>query len=104
MEHLTKENFEVKIFKSEKPVALVFFANWCAPCKAYAPIFAEVADEFAGVANFCKADVDKLGAEAQGFGVSSIPATVILKNGTIISKTLGVLEKDVVAHEISKVL
>lgn len=70
---VTKENFEQEVLKSEVPVLVDFFANWCMPCKMFAPVLDEVADAYAGKLKIVKVDIDEAIQLAQKYRVMSIP-------------------------------
>lgn len=70
---VTKENFEQEVLKSEVPVLVDFFANWCMPCKMFAPVLEEVADAYANKLKIVKVDIDEAIELAQKYRVMSIP-------------------------------
>lgn len=70
---VTKENFEQEVLKSEIPVLVDFFANWCMPCKMFAPVLEEVAENYAGKLKIVKVDIDEAIELAQKYRVMSIP-------------------------------
>lgn len=90
---ITKENFENEVIKSEKPVLLDFFANWCGPCKMIAPYIEEIADERDDV-KVGKIDVDEEGELASAFGIFSIPSIIVMKEGKIASQAVGYRSKE----------
>ena len=90
--HLTKENFEAEVVKSEIPVLIDFFANWCGPCKMQTPILEELAEEVTN-AKICKVDVDAEPDLARQFGVMSIPTIMVMKNGEVTFKQPGLRQK-----------
>ncbi len=89
---LTNLNFEEEVMRSDKPVLIDFFANWCGPCRMVSPIVDEIAQERSDV-KVCKVDVDEQGELAAQFGVSSIPMLVVIKNGKVTAKQIGAVLK-----------
>jgi thioredoxin 1 len=87
--HVTKENFETEVLKSDKPVLIDFWAPWCGPCKMLGPVVEEVAGETAGKAKVCKVNVDEQPEIAEAFGVSSIPTLVVMKDGKVTNAAVG---------------
>ena len=91
----TTANFEEEVLKSEIPVLVDFYADWCGPCQMLAPVLEEVARELPQV-QFCKVDVDESPELAQKFGVMSIPTLVVLKQGKVITQNVGALPKNAI--------
>jgi thioredoxin 1 len=90
---LTQENFDTEVLKSEIPVLVDFWATWCGPCKAMAPILEEIASENAGKLKVAKLDVDSQSAIAQKYGVMSMPTFMIFKGGKQIAQAIGAMPK-----------
>ena len=90
--HITKDNFEELVKNSEKPVLLDFWATWCGPCRMIAPILEEIAKENANV-KVCKVNVDNEPELATKFGVMSIPALFVVKEGKITNQAVGAQPK-----------
>ena len=88
---VTKENFD-EIIKSEKPVLLDFYADWCGPCRMVAPIVHEIAEENDSVV-VAKINVDNEPDLAMKFGVMSIPTLVVMKNGEEVNRATGARSK-----------
>lgn len=91
--HITKDNFETEVLKSEKPVLVDFFATWCGPCRMVAPVLEEIAEENENI-KVVKIDVDQEPGLAQKFGVTSIPLLVVIKDGQVVNQSLGAKPKE----------
>ena len=90
--HITKENFENEVVKSEKVVLLDFFASWCGPCRMVSPIIDEIAEENEHIV-VGKVDVDAQSELATQFQVYSIPTLVVLKDGKVLKQSTGAKSK-----------
>ena len=90
---LTTENFENEVLKSDKPVIIDFWAEWCGPCQAFSPIIDEVAEERKDI-KVCKINVDQQRQLAAKFKVMSIPTLLIIKDGEIKNRSVGLISKD----------
>ncbi len=91
--HITKENFEQEVLKSDKPVLLDFWASWCGPCRMLAPILDELAAENSEV-KVVKINTDEQPELAAQFNVMSIPALFVMKDGEITNRSVGVQPKE----------
>lgn len=101
---LTDANFDSEISKATVPVLVDFWAPWCGPCKAVAPILEELAGEYAGKAVIAKMNVDENMATPAKFGVRSIPNMVIIKNGGEVGRVIGAQPKTNIKSAIDKTL
>ena len=91
---LSSENFEKEVLKSEKPVLVDFYADWCGPCNAMAPVIEELATELDGKAKVGKINVDENSDIAVEYNVMSIPTLIVFKNGKEEKRLVGVRDKE----------
>lgn len=91
--NLTNHSFEEEVLKSELPVLVDFWAEWCGPCKAIAPILDELAIKYAGKVKFTKLNVDEHQATSIKYSVRSIPTLILFKDGTASATKSGALPK-----------
>ena len=101
---LTDSNFEELVIKSDKPVLVDFWAEWCGPCRMITPLVHELADEYNGRAVFGKVDVDSNVGISSKYGIRNIPTILFFKNGEIADKQVGAVPKKVLAEKIDKLL
>ena len=90
--NITKNNFQSEVLNSEKPVLLDFWASWCGPCRRVSPIVDEIADE-RGDLKVGKINVDEQPELASQFHIMSIPTLIVIKNGEITNRSVGVSPK-----------
>lgn len=97
----TDENFESEVLKSEIPVLVDFFAEWCGPCKMLAPTVEQIAAEYEGKWKVGKVDVDQSPMVAQQFGIQSIPTIIFFKDGQAVDKMMGFQSKDKIVEKMA---
>lgn len=89
----TDGNFEEEVLKSEHPVLVDFWAEWCGPCRMIGPVVEEMASEYAGKAKIGKVNVDVNPEVSVKYGIRSIPALLIFKNGEVVDQIIGAVPK-----------
>lgn len=94
-------NFETEVLKSDRPVLVDFYADWCGPCKMMAPIVEEIAKEVDGKAKVGKINVDENPDIAVEYNVMSIPTLIIFKNGKETKRFVGVTDKEELIKELN---
>ena len=94
----TVSNFESEVLRSDQPVLVDFYADWCGPCRMLAPVLEEIAREYEGGVKVGKVNVDEQMELAQKFGVSSIPLLVVFKDGQPVAKSLGYRPKEEIVN------
>lgn len=90
---VTDANFEQEVLKSEKPVVVDFWAEWCGPCRMVGPVIEEIASENDDV-KVCKLDVDNNQGTAANYGVMSIPTIILFENGEVKKQVTGYMPKE----------
>ena len=101
---VSESEFDSKVLKSDVPVLVDFWAEWCGPCKAIGPSIEQLATEFDGQAKVFKVDVDSDPDLATNYGVRSIPAVFVFKGGKVVEEHVGIASKDKFAEMLKRAL
>lgn len=99
---ITDANFDQTVLKSDRPVMIDFWAAWCGPCRALAPIVDEVAKQYGGKVVVGKMDVDKNTATPQRYGVRGIPTLLVFKGGQVREQIVGYVPKETIEKALDK--
>ncbi|MFT4799565.1 MAG: thioredoxin 1 [Candidatus Azotimanducaceae bacterium] len=91
--HVTDDSFEAEVLKSDVPVLVDYWAEWCGPCKVIAPVLEEIAGEYAGKMKICKLDIDANESTPPKYGIRGIPTLMLFKNGAVEATKVGALSK-----------
>jgi thioredoxin 1 len=100
----TDANFDREVLQSDIPVLVDFWATWCAPCKAIAPLIDSAADEFAGKVKVGKVNVDENQATPGKYGVRGIPTLIVFKGGVVVDQIVGAVPKSQLDALLNKAL
>ena len=96
----TDSNFEDLVLKSDKPVIVDFWAEWCGPCRMVGPIVEEVGQDYDGKAVVAKVDVDSNPGITAKYGIRNIPTILFFKNGEIADKQVGAVPKSAIVNKL----
>lgn len=97
-------NFEAEVLRSDKPVLVDFWANWCNPCKMLSPMIDRLSADYSGRLKVVKVDVDNSAQTASGQGIRSLPTIVFYKGGTVAEQVIGVVSETQLKKVIEKVI
>jgi thioredoxin 1 len=93
IQHVTDSSFDDDVVKSDVPVLVDYWAEWCGPCKAIAPVLDELAKEYQGKIKIAKVNVDENQEIPKKFGIRGIPTLMLFKNGNVEAQKVGALSK-----------
>ncbi len=103
-QEITDANFEELVLKSDKPVLVDFWAEWCGPCRMIGPIVNELSEEFAGKALIVKMDVDASPNTPAKYGIRNIPTILFFKNGELADKQVGAVPKSTLTAKLNALI
>jgi thioredoxin 1 len=101
---LTDANFEEQVLKSDKPVLVDFWAEWCGPCRMVGPVVEELSNDYSGKAVVGKVNVDQNPGVAAKYGIRSIPTILFFKNGEVVDKSVGAVPKAALSEKLDAAL
>ena len=101
---VTDETFEEIVLKSDKPVVVDFWAQWCGPCKMIGPVIEEIAGDYAGKIKVGKVDVDANNQISMQYRITSIPNLLIFKDGGVVDSIVGAVPKQEITKRLDAVL
>ncbi|MBB6174437.1 thioredoxin 1 [Nocardiopsis mwathae] len=104
LKEVTDASFEADVLKSDKPVLVDFWAEWCAPCKQIAPILEEIADEHGDKLTIVKLNVDQNPNVARDYGIMRIPTMNVFKGGEVVKQIMGAKAKRKLVEELQEVM
>jgi thioredoxin 1 len=102
--YLSDDTFQKEVLESDKPVMVDFWASWCGPCLALAPIIDEIAETYSDKIKICKLNVDENQKTAMQYGIKGIPTILFFKNGQVVEQSVGLVPKDYLEDLIKKVI
>ena len=101
---LTEKNFDENVLESRRPVVVDFWADWCGPCRAVAPLLEELASEFSERATVAKLNVDEAKTLASQYGIRSIPSLLFFQDGRVVDRVVGVASREELASRLDRIV
>ncbi len=101
---LNDDNFESEVLNSEIPVLVDFWAEWCGPCRALAPVIEEIAEDYSGELKVGKLNVDENPGASSAYDVRSIPTLIVFKDGAVLDRIVGALPKNHITDLVDSVV
>lgn len=98
----TTATFETEVLQSELPVLVDFYADWCGPCRAMAPVVESLAESYEGKVKIGKCNIDDEMEIAQKYGIMTIPTFMIFKNGEVMESSVGSMDQEVLEEKLKK--
>lgn len=103
IQEIDDSSFDAEVLQSEKPVLVDFWAPWCGPCRAIAPLVEELASSYGDKVKFTKCNVDDNPATPVKYGIKSIPTLIFFKGGKVVDKIIGMVAKSKLEEMIGKI-
>lgn len=104
LKDVTDDSFEAEVLKSDKPVLVEFWADWCAPCRQLSPILEQIADENSDKIAVVKVNADQESNTAREYGVMKLPTMNVYKDGEVVKQIIGALPKSKLMKELEDVM
>lgn len=99
---VTDNTFEQEVLKAELPVLVDFWAPWCGPCKAVAPVVEDLSKEYEGRLKVVKLNTDENPKTAQAYSIKGIPSLFLFKSGVVVEQVVGAVPKSTLANAVNK--